>query len=208
MRNPLRAWTLFAAIAAAWSSTAAAATFGFYSITNNSLIDAGIGEAQFFVDVTNGNQSATFTFRNEGPLPAVITEIYFDDGSLLGIASIFDNPPSVDYVQGANPPDLPGANNISPPFQVTAGFLAEPVMPPFHSGVGPGEQVAIVFDLVNGGTLQDVIDEIVDGTLRIGIRGQGFDGGGSEAFVNVPEPSGLALLAIGITTIIARRQRS
>jgi len=198
--------TLSAACVLAAASSVSAATFGFYSITNNNLVDAGIGEAQFFVDVTNGSESATFTFRNEGPLTAVITEIYFDDGTLLGISSIIDNPPSVDYVQGASPSNLPGANNISPPFQVTAGFLAEPTSPPFQSGVGPGEQVAIVFDLMNGGTLQDVIDELHDGTLRIGIRGQGFDGGGSEAFVNLPEPTSMALLTMGIAALVSRRR--
>jgi len=160
-------------------------TLGFYNITHNNAGDAAIGESQFFVDVTGGGSKVTFTFRNTGPQPSVITEIYFDDGSLLGIAAIHDNPPGVDYVPDASPPDLPGGNNLVPPFEVTQGFLAEPSAPPAQSGVGPGESLAIEFDLVPGKTLQDVLDELADGTLRIGIRGQSFASGGSESFVNL-----------------------
>lgn len=70
----------------------------------------------------------------------------------------------MDYVQGASPPDLPGGEMRVPPFEVTQGFLAESTSPPFVSGVGPGEQVAIVFDLMAGGTLQDVLDELTNQT--------------------------------------------
>jgi len=159
-------------------------TLGFENITHNNATDAAIGESQFFVDLTGSGSTVTFTFRNEGPLPSVITEIYFDNGSLLGIATINDAPPGVDYVQDGSPPDLPGGNTLVPPFEVTEGFLAEPSAPPAMSGVGPGESVGIVFNILPGKTLQDVLDELADGTLRIGIRGQAFASSGSESFVN------------------------
>jgi hypothetical protein len=208
MRRKLCLFAGLAAFTLVQATTVRAATFGFYNITNNNAVDAAIGEAQFFVDVTNGGSSASFTFRNEGPDMAVITEIYFDDGSLLGISSIVDNPPDVDYVPGADPTDLPGGNLVSPPFIATQAFSAEPVPPPFQSGVGPAEQVTIVFDLIGGGTLQDVIDELMDGTLRIGIRGQGFDSEGSESFVNTPEPSSIVLLTLGMAAVASRRRRA
>lgn len=186
---------------------AIAATYGFQNITNNNAVDAAIGEAQLFVDVNNGGPTVTFTFRNEGPEAAVISEIYFDDGTLLGISAIADNPPVVDFMTDANPPNLPGANMISPAFQVTAGFLAEAVPAPSMTGVGPGESVDIMFDLMGGGTLQDVLDELNDGRLRIGIHVIAFSGGGSESFVT-PEPATAMLLIAGAAGLMIRRRRS
>lgn len=197
---------MIASLACTMATPSFAATFGFKNITGNNALDAAIGEAQLFVDVNNGGPTVTFTFRNDGPNASVISEIYFDDGSLLGISSITDNPPTVDFVTDANPPDLPGGNLINPPFVVTAGFLAEAVPAPSMTGVGPGESVDITFDLMGGATLQDVINQLNDGSLRIGIHVIAFDSGGSESFVT-PEPTSLALLALSGAFLIHRRRR-
>ncbi len=71
----------------------------------------------------------------------------------------------------------------------------------------PGEWVTIKFDLMGGGTLDDVIDELSDGTLRIGIKVQSFPGGSSESGVNVPEPVTVALLGIGALFMLKRKRR-
>jgi hypothetical protein len=178
---------------------AAALTLGFGCITNNLAGDCTIGEAQLEVEVTAGpgaNQ-VSFKFTNSGPSASSITDVYFDDGTLLGIASIV-NGAGVDFAQYASPPDLPGGNSISPPFQVTAGFLADSNPPAQPNGVNPGEMLTIIFDLQGGGVLQDILDELGDGTLRIGIHVQGYSSGGSESFVNVPEPALGLLLALGL----------
>lgn len=182
-------------------------TFGFYNITNNDPGDAAIGEAQLFVDVSDEfADQVLFTFRNTGPEACAISEVYFDDGTLLGIADIIDNPPDVVFVQGASPPELPGANSIDPPFEATLGFLAESVPPPSHKGVNPGEQVGILFDLQPAKTYQNVINELNDGGLRIGIHVIGFDSGGSESFVNVPEPATIAVLGLGGLLCLRKRR--
>jgi hypothetical protein len=140
-----------------------------------------------------------------------VTDVYFDDGSLLGISSI-TNGPGVSFTQDASPPNLPGGNNISPPFQVTAGFLADsdPAVQP--NGVNPGEWLKISFSLQSGGTFSDVINELSDGRLRIGIHVQGFSSGGSESFVNVPVPIPAAVWLFGSGLLglagVARRKRS
>lgn len=164
-----------------------------------------------------GSTQVSFQFQNSGPAASSITDIYFDDGSLLGIASI-TNGTGTSFSQGASPGDLPGGNNISPAFQTTAGFLADSDPPTQPNGVNPGEFVTIVFDLQSGKTFADVLSDLSSGALRIGIHVQGFTGGGSESFVNtptpppppIPEPGTVLLLGTGLAgaaTRLIRRRR-
>jgi hypothetical protein len=68
--------------------------------------------------------------------------------------------------------------------------------------------VGITFDLINGGTVQDVLDELANGEIRVGIHVQGFATGGSESFVHVPEPATCVLVAIGAVGAFRRGHRS
>jgi hypothetical protein len=189
---------------------ASAASVGFGCITGNLASDCAIGEAQLHLAITDeGSGQVRFTFSNSGPLPSVISEIYFDDGALLGIASIIDGT-GVAFQQDAHPPDLPGGNLASPPFEVTAGFLAEAVPSPAMNGVGPGEWVAITFNLRSGASYSDVLTQFSDGTVRAGVHVISFASGGSESFVNhpLPEPSAALLLLVVAPGVVAlRRQR-
>jgi hypothetical protein len=198
----------------------AGVTLGFGAITANTVGDPEIGEAQLSVDVQAGpgaNQ-VSFTFNNAGPLASSITDIYFDDGTLLGIASITDGA-GVDFEQGASPGNLPAANNADPDFEATAGFTADSEPPAQPNGVNPDEFVTIIFDLIGGQTYADTVAALEDGSLRIGIHVQGFASGGSESFVNeppddgggangVPEPSTMVLALTGLFGLgLARARR-
>jgi hypothetical protein len=190
------------------AAPASAVLIGFDCLTNNIAGDCAIGEAQLFVDVTDaGGGQVSFLFTNTGADLSSITDVYFDDGTLLGIATI-DESAGVSFSQGASPPDLPGGAEASPPFQVTAGFLADSDPPAQPSGVNPGEWLEIVFDLGGGGTFADVLAELTDGTLRIGIHVQGYQSGGSESLINVPvpEPGTIALIGLGLAAIARRRR--
>ena len=210
---------------------AQAVTFGFYNITGNNADDAAIGEAQLFVDVTDpsGEENllatqALFTFRNIGPDDSSICDVYFDDGTLLGIASIDNSSLGVSFSQDADPGNLPGGNTVSPVFETsTEPFFAMPLSADSDprvqpNGVNPEEYLGILFDLQSDGTFADVLTELQDATLRIGIHVQGFaliegeEEEGSESFINtdeegfipphsVPEPATMVLLASGILRI-------
>ena len=168
--------------------------FTFGCITNNSGACGPIAN-QMSVDVTAvGANQVSFKFMNAGPLPSSITDIFFDDGTLLGIASIVEGP-GTQYSFPANNNNLPGGNNVSPPFVATAGFSADPDPPAQPNGVNPGEFVSIIFDLLPGATFAQTLAAITgplgDGNdLRMGIHVQGLLGGFSEAMVNGGGPGG------------------
>lgn len=188
---------------------AAALTLGFDCVSNNLAGDCASGEAQLEVTIIGGpgaNQ-VSFTFTNSGPDDSSITDVYFDDGTLLGLASIVDGT-GVDFESGASPGNLP-AGNAAPVFE--ASFAADSEPPAQLNGVNPGEELTVIFDLLAGMTLADTEAALADGSLRIGIHVQAFEGGGSESFVNdgevVPEPDLGLLVAPLVALVLRRRQR-
>lgn len=200
-----------------------AVTLDFFCITGNDPGDCAIGEAQLSVEVIDTGGEVLFNIMNNGPMDdAIIRQVYFDDGTLLGISTLIDaddpvpgaGDMGVDFTAGsASPGDLPGGNSITPQFNVTAGFLADADTPqPNNKGIGSGETLGIVFDLQAGKTFADVINDLTTGDLRIGLHVQAFASGGSESFVNnpVPVPAAVWLFGSGLLGLVgvARRKRA
>lgn len=205
-----------------------AITLGFQNVTANSTANAQTGETQLTVEVQGtaddsnlGSNQVRFIFRNAGPNASSITDIYFDDGTLLGIAAIEQDGNNVDFSQGAKPGNLPGGDSVG--FVSTASFSIDSNPPTQPNGVNPGEEIGIVFTLQPGLDYDDLVAALgmlpsVDGSLGIGIHVQGFADGGSESFVStnypppvVPEPatilvwSGLATSAVAMGFVRRRR---
>jgi hypothetical protein len=185
---------------------ARAVSFGFDCITNNLASDCAIGEAQLELRVTDpGGGQVLFHFLNKTGSSSSITDVYWDDGSLLALGTI-TNGPGVSFSPLCAPGNLPGGNGISPPFQTTAGFCADSDPPVQPEGVNPGEWLKVYFTLQGGKTFADVLADMASGALRVGVHVQGFSGGGSESFVAVPEPGILTLLGLGVASLALRRR--
>lgn len=197
---------------AAWAS--AGPVFNFYRISTDCLEDVG---GQLSVEVNDASSGKVdFLFRNDVGIASSITDVYFDDGTLLGIAEITASA-GVSFAQGASPGNLSGGNNISPAFVTTAGFSADSDPPVEHNGVDAlAEWLTIQFTLIDGKTYAQTLAAIADGSLRIGLHvqaiGECLD---SDSYVNrtvVPLPAaawmGLALLgSVGGASYLRKRRR-
>lgn len=198
------------------TAPASAASYGFDCISGNRAADCAIGEAQLQMDVEDaGGGNIAFTFTNVGSGPSSITDIYWDDDELFAsILSITNTPGLVEFSQGANPGNLPSSNSVSPKFQTTKGLLVDSDAPVQPRGVNPGETLVVTLSLISGKSFADVLADLADGDLRVGlhVQGMGKDTCGSESFVNdptvIPEPGTAGLVGLGLLALAtARRAR-
>ena len=99
----------------------------------------------------------------------------------------------VDFTGGsATPSNLPGANNVVPSFVATHILSADADNPSPKNGIGAGEWLGIVFNIMNNGTVNNVYSGLFSGDLRVGLHVKDFDSGMSASFVNaapVPLPA-------------------
>jgi hypothetical protein len=150
-----------------------------------------------------GSNKVDFTFHNASSIASSIARIYFDDGSLLGIAQILEGPGTA-FSENPKPSNLPAAEMLTPPFEAVKEFGIGADPPPSSDGANPGEWVTIRFDLKTSGSYQSVLDELGDGTLRVGLHIIGLPSG-SESAVNVPEPVTMCLLGLGAFALRRRK---
>jgi len=187
------------------ATASASITYTFGGITNNDPGDTAIGETQLSMELSDpGGGQAFFTFYNDGPEQSTISEIYFDDGTLLSLAGIVESS-GVDFSVGGSPPVLPGGNALDPDFETS--FMVSADNPAPQKGVDPGESIGLLFNLQGGLTYADVVGAIGDGDLRIGLHVINFESGGSEAFTTtvVPAPGALILGSLGTLIVAASR---
>jgi hypothetical protein len=165
------------------------------------------GRFTFYNNPDPAHGSNFAEFYTTDPLPSSITDVYFDDGSLLGIANIF-NGSGVSFSNPAVPGNLPGGNSIEPPFETTDGFSADSDTPVQPMGVNPGESVGILFNLQPGKDFEDVLAAIYQGfddplaaeSLRIGLHIQSIGPeSGSDSFIMTPVPGAVILGLLGLS---------
>lgn len=208
------------------SVSAHAASYSFSCISTGAAAACADGVSKLTMDVNAGTGgSVNFTFKNFSALGSSITEIYFDDGTLLGISSLASSGTGVVFsnIGSANPGNLPGGNSVAPAFNVTAGFLVDTGNGGPTKGVenkldgGAQEFVTINFSLINGKSFNDTIaalnGPLGDGNdLRVGLHVKSFGvsvGGTSASFISaVPEPTSVAMLlsGLGLLGSVVRRK--
>lgn len=189
-----------------YSQQLLAFTVSFDCITNNNSLDCETGKTQFYVEITEaGNEELLFTFLNNGPNESFIADIYFESDYILDVSSLIDADDgiggdiNVDFSPSAIPNNLPAAKSLSDPFNSLFGFSNDPGA---ANGIHVGESLGILFYLTNDLTYEDLINDLINGTFKIGIHGQGFYGGGSESLTNtvttVPIPLTIWLFGSGL----------
>ncbi len=196
------------------AAPAKAELYSFECITSSTSTDAGIGEAQFSVEVIQGEapNQVFFRFENTGPDNSSITDIYFYDGAFLQSGAVGDSYGDVAFSGPAAPEELPGL----PKNGATSAFFSldsDPAVQP--NGINPDEWLEILFSLKGQTTFEQMIAALEAGianpmglgTMTIGIRAQGFADGGSESFVHVPLPAAalLGLLGLGAAGLKLRK---
>jgi hypothetical protein len=197
-----------ALVAACGVANADPVTLGFTRITNNASVNP---EAQFSVIVSDaGGGLVDFKFLNNVGIASSITDVYFEDGTLLAIAQITSSA-GVSFSEGASPGNLPGGNAVG--FVATTGFTADSNPPVSPNGVNTAtEWLNIRYSLQGGQTFNDTIASLNNGTLRIGMHVQSIGTeGDSDGFVNtvvipLPTTAGLALAGLGAVAIRRRRK--
>lgn len=196
--------------------------YGFKAITSNSTIDPFIGQNQLALSVDSySTNQVLFNFTNSGLLACSITDIYIEDG-ILSMAGIL-NGTGVSFSAGAKPKNLPSGNTIG--FVADKQLSADSDAPTQPNGVNPGEQVGVVYNLLGGYNLDEIINRInagigttsnVAGDIRVGIHVQGFADGQSESFVLkrppndppiVPAPAAVTLGSLGVLMVGWLRNR-
>jgi hypothetical protein len=152
-----------------------------------------------------------FEFKNAVGIASNISEIYIDDGTILGLFAVHNSLGGFTNFVGSavNPNNLPSGLTVSPPFVATVAFSADTVSGPPSNGINQAADIlGIVYD-VSGG-LAGVQNAIADGSLRIGLHVRSIGAvGGSDSFINtpIPEPSTIILLGIGILGILGISRR-
>ncbi len=213
------------------STDARAVMYGSWAVVENNSGIPGQVAAELSVEVTPSGDDVLFTFSNSNtsPLNFYISDVYFDDGPLLGIASIDNTDLVATFVKPATPHDLPGGGTVDPPFETSSAEPSEKKEAPHFSaganGVHGGESVGIVFD-IGSNTFADVLaalnvgfnpypsnytgsgdyDGWVVHNLRIGIKVQGI-GEYSDTFILTPVPGAvlLGILGLGVAGLKLRK---
>ncbi|GMV97270.1 MAG: hypothetical protein AMXMBFR83_16280 [Phycisphaerae bacterium] len=190
-------------------------SYNFVRLTDNGNgVDLG---SQLLMEVTGTSVSATeaiFKFSNNVGIASSITQIYFDDGSVLSsLLSITDSGAGVAFDDPATPGNLPSGNTAVPAF--SADFSGGADAPVSANGVNSSsEWVAFKFSLV--GDYDDVIAALASGVLRVGLHVQSIGTvGKSDSYLNgdkltpntIPAPGALLLVLVGLAGIGRMRVR-
>lgn len=213
MRLPTRIALVLGALSVLPPAAAHAVEFGFTCVTSNSPANCLAGAAQFTLAVEEGaGGRVKFVFRNLGPEPSSIAQIYFDGAPTLESIYKIVSSPGTDFTVGGDPSNLPGGNSAVPPFG--ADFVVSATNPQAFGGINPGERLKVLFTLAYGKSFDDVLVAMAAGGVRVGMHTIAWADGQSDSFLtgppvtSVPEPPAIALFggALLLTANLLRRR--
>jgi len=175
--------------------------------TGNLNPDVG---SQFTMEVTDaGNNQALFLLSNNGPIASTITDVLFYDGVLLGIAALQDRDDPINGVYGSAGVDFTKGAPFRPdrlPMYPAANFGTDrDRRGGIANGVDTGEWLGILFDLKDGATFDDLLDDLRGGDVFIGLHVQRIgDKRGSDWYKSVipPSPSPVPVPDGGLTATL------
>lgn len=147
------------------------------------------------------------TFTNAVGTDSSISEIYIDDGTIVGQSAVLNSLGGFTQFTGggASPVNLPGGNTLVPAFVATSIFSADAQGNPSRGVDTSTDILGIAYTLFPGLDLADVQAALYDGSLRIGVHVRSIGAGGqSDAFVN-PEPATFAIMSLGGFVMLRRR---
>lgn len=160
------------------------------------------------VDVTTFDSKIAFNFYNDSDESlhnVTITNIYFEQNTFLGAATIIEDHNHTSFSSPAVPGHLPAGHKLSPYFDDGYGYSAGADAPSPKNGINPGESITIEFDLLHDITPADVIFAISSRNLGIATSVTSFPGAPAELFV-IPEPATCLLLTFGAVFIRKRKK--
>ncbi|MHC4976568.1 MAG: hypothetical protein ACYTF7_08175 [Planctomycetota bacterium] len=191
-----------------------AAMVGLEPVSMNNEINAQTAAAQIGfdfldlgADLISGLSQVQITITNDGDEDSSVTTVMFDTDMFASVDDMTSPDDGVEF-DFTNKKVLPGGKKFG--FEPTAGLSIRSTAPVRPNGIDQGESLVLTLTMREGYDWSDLVDQIFDGSTRIGIHVQGFEDGGSETFMNelvlIPTPGAMGTLALAGLAAVRRRR--